>query len=181
MQDQAVRAALQILSTQGYSGTTLHDIAAEVGLTRPGLLHHFGSRDGLLVEILRRRDVVNTSYSAGKKISRLDATIATARRNARVPGLVALYSSMCGLASAEPKDSATNMFFAERFAALRTEIADSIRHDQLAGHIVNTVDAKDLASIFIAASDGLQVQWLLDPEIDIPSRLEDLVSLYRTV
>jgi len=52
----------------------------------------------------------------------------------------------------------------ERFTRLRAELAELIAADQAAGRIRADLDPVDLASLGIAASDGLQVQWLLDPE-----------------
>lgn len=52
----------------------------------------------------------------------------------------------------------------ERFTRLRADLAALIEADQAAGRIRGDLDPVDLASLSIAASDGLQVQWLLDPE-----------------
>jgi AcrR family transcriptional regulator len=55
-------AAQALISSTGPGGLRLQDIAAEVGLTHPVILHHFGSREGLMralneriLEDLRRR------------------------------------------------------------------------------------------------------------------------------
>jgi len=41
-------AAQALISSTGPGGLRLQDIAAEVGLTHPVILHHFGSREGLM-------------------------------------------------------------------------------------------------------------------------------------
>jgi AcrR family transcriptional regulator len=41
-------AAEKLMSNSGPGGLRLQDVAAEVGLTHPVILHHFGSREGLI-------------------------------------------------------------------------------------------------------------------------------------
>ena len=41
------------LRDQGVAGLRLDDIAAEIGVSRQAVLHHFGSREGLVREVVR--------------------------------------------------------------------------------------------------------------------------------
>lgn len=50
--DQAQR----IISERGYNGFGIQELAECCGLTKPGLLHHFGSKEQILLELLRDRD-----------------------------------------------------------------------------------------------------------------------------
>ena len=49
---QIVESCAHLIATRGYSNTGLRDIASEVGISTGTLLHHFHSKEELLVETL---------------------------------------------------------------------------------------------------------------------------------
>jgi TetR/AcrR family transcriptional regulator, transcriptional repressor for nem operon len=50
----------EVLHRQGYYHTSIGDLALEVGLAKAGLLHHFGSKEGLMSAVL---DYAITRYT----------------------------------------------------------------------------------------------------------------------
>lgn len=50
---QILRIATRLFSQRGYARTTLEDVAAEIGFTKPAIYHWFDSKDQILFEIHR--------------------------------------------------------------------------------------------------------------------------------
>src|SRR3954467_2500093 len=48
-------AARRLFADRGYRGTPMASVAAAADLTQPGLLHHFPSKEALLLELLEER------------------------------------------------------------------------------------------------------------------------------
>src|SRR4051794_14775999 len=50
--ERILEETLRIVSERGYHGFGIQELAERCGLTKPGLLHHFGSKDQLLITLL---------------------------------------------------------------------------------------------------------------------------------
>jgi hypothetical protein len=101
---------------------------------------------------------------------------ANAERNRVIPGLVRLYATLATDALQENYPESTE-FITARFRQLREDLADPVRQEQEPGSIASDIDLVD-AAVIIAASDGLQVQWLLAPEtVDVHRSLTLLKRL----
>jgi BetI-type transcriptional repressor, C-terminal len=105
----------------------------------------------------------------------------SALRNRDIPGLVELYATLTTDALRQDRHPATREFVRDRFRRVRAELADLVRQAQRTGMVGSEVDPDDAAALVVAASDGLQVQWLLDPDaVDVHRvlrLLEHLVSV----
>lgn len=168
-------AALDILAARGFDATTLQIIADRVGRSKAGLLHHFGSRENLMVQVMRHRDEVNRQlFRPGDGF---DATFDLVAHNETVPGLIALYAVTSALAASDTEDSERREFFSERYRRTRDGFARRVALAQRAGTVRHDIAASEAASLIIAAMDGLQVQWLLDPQIDMVTHLRTLIRM----
>jgi hypothetical protein len=87
--------------------------------------------------------------------------IESARTNREVPGLVQLYSTLVASAL-EDGHPVAREFATARFADLRVRFAEIVREQQERGRLRDDADPEAVAALVVAASDGLQTQWLLD-------------------
>jgi len=53
---EIIRHATEAFRERGYQASSLREIAAAVGMTQPGLTHHFASKEELLVAVLADKD-----------------------------------------------------------------------------------------------------------------------------
>lgn len=159
---QILDEMIRMVAEQGVDASSLRSVAEALGITHAALRHYFPSRDELLLAVYREHEV-REQNSPDRLASAIGDMRDSARRNREVPGLVQLYTTLAADAVGEGHPS-TSDFMRERFARLRSELAVLIQRDQDLGRIRSDLDPMDLASLSIAASDGLQVQWLLDPD-----------------
>ena len=163
--------ALEVFAERGSSGTSLRAIAAEIDIEHPTIRHYFDSLEALkLAVVARREEQTSTELLRFGEMSLRRHLQETATINVGIRGLIALYTSMLATA-VEPSDELSRAHFTARFDRVRASIAAAIEEGRRQGVTPEGPDAVALASLLIAAFDGLQVQWLLDPSIDLPGVL----------
>lgn len=153
----------------GYRGASTGAIASEVQISDPGLLHHFGSKDGLLMALLNRRySRDGEKLRAGEHLSgkTLAGNLETvARENLQQRDEVKL--TMVLLAESISQEHPGHEYFQMRYARARAIMARHIKNLQAGGELTADFDPDAAASLILAALDGLQLQWLLDPDVDM--------------
>lgn len=168
--EQILTEAVAMFGETGYHGASLRDLAQRCGLSLAGLLHHVGDKQSLLLAVLAHRDEVDAAELAPALDgpARLTWLVDVVRRNASRRGIVELYCVLSAEATAA--DHPAHAFFVERYARTLGEVAASL---QACGHPAPASAARRL----VALMDGLQVQWLLDPDgVDMAAEVERQVA-----
>lgn len=173
--DEVLAAAIALFAEHG-TEASLRSLAESLGLSHAALRYHFPSRDDLLVEVYRRHEA---AAPATHEVSAVESMEESAVRNRAVPGLVELYATLSADALREERHPVVHAFIRERFARVRADLAHRISQDQAAGRVDPDIDPLDAASLIAAASDGLQLQWLIDPDaVDVRRALTLLERVF---
>src|SRR4051795_12252312 len=173
--EEIVEAAMALFAARGYRGTTIAQVAERVGMSDAGLLHHFPSKEHLLLAVLahrEERDIERMRSARADSATQLDALIELCRRNAANPHIVQLFTVIAAesLDDTHPGHDA----FVQRYRERRHGAARGLARAQADGHLAADVDIDKLAAQILAMYDGLQLQWLRDPdEVDMVGLFAD--------
>jgi len=180
-----VEVALEHFAAHGYRGTSLARIAKEAGLSQPGILHHFPTKAALLGAVLTERDKRDLAAVglSDDEMADLDFPQALevlekiAARNVTNRSLV----QFAHLVSAEATggDHPAYEWVTVRTAYVRTFVTSAIRRSIEAGQLVDGVDPDRIGTLVVGVLEGLENQWLVDPDIDMVGSFQSFVEMLR--
>lgn len=169
---EIVRAALEVIAERGYRGASLAAVAERVGLTQQGLMHHFPTKDALLVAVLQERDRWDAVPDSRWRVDLLAALV---EYNAMRPGIVQTFSALLGESVTDGHPA--RAYFSERYTRVRASMAEMLRAEY-GDRLPNGLTPERTAPLLVAVMDGLQYQWLLDPaSVDMPGAFRDFLRL----
>lgn len=163
-------AAVELFAQLGYRGTSMTAIAAAAGLSNTGVSHHFPDKSVLLAEVLDRRDTEDhwALGDSGVGWEGLDYWARLLSRNQTRPGDVRLFTTLAGEA-ADDADHPGHAWLMQHYERSFALLAGSLRAGIDAGTVAAEMPVDSVARLTIAISDGLQIQWLDQPEeVDMP-------------
>jgi AcrR family transcriptional regulator len=180
-----VEAMRTSVATRGIAGSTFDQVARAAGVSR-GLLHYyFGTKERLLVEVVRRECDV--------RIEQLELQIASATSAEDVvaalvdsfeefmrepPAEVAIFYELMTLAQRND-DIASEL--AELGRRTRSHLAQALRTADEAGILQLRAEADVVATFLFALADGVAVRRLSEPGLDIAPASELVVAAGRAV
>jgi len=164
---------VQLFGEVGYRTASLREIASRVGISHPGLLHHFPSKAALLEAVLARRDEVDSialqaDLDAGHSLGEAFARVV--ERNVARPGIVELFVSLS--AEATSAGHPAHAYFRRRYAEVLATVRRDFEQLRDRGVLRPDVDPATAARQLVAVLDGLQVQWLLEEGLPPAERVD---------
>jgi AcrR family transcriptional regulator len=165
-----VEAMRRSVATRGAEGSTFDQVAREAGVSR-GLLHyHFGTKERLLAEVVRRDAEIRLEHlgSELKGAATVADVIAVLLHSLedlveRDPGFVALMFELFTSGRRNPEIAAE---FATLQRATRTHVAELLAAKQREGVVRLGDEPEAVAAFLLALADGLALRLLGEPEHD---------------
>lgn len=165
--EDLLAAARRCLEERGYARTTARDLVAESGTNLASIGYHFGSKDALLQEAIAASFDEWAQHVHAIVLEAVPEPDPLRRLAASWTAMIRTFERHRGLAVAFVEALAQ----VERRPELRELLASTYEHGRatVAAMIVQSFadlppeQARDLASFQIAMSDGLLLQWLIDP------------------
>jgi AcrR family transcriptional regulator len=179
--DQLLDVALEAFAAKGYRGTSVGAIAERVGMSEPGLLHHFPTKVALLQATLEHHQTRSRAQAytpAGGRTpsfpERLERLAAGHEADSSFVRLLLVIA-----AESIAADHPTHDWFVARYDTVRQAFERELAADQGSGMLALDIDVSALARLLVAALDGLEFQFLLScGELDIVTPLRHALELF---
>ncbi|MBA3328899.1 MAG: TetR family transcriptional regulator C-terminal domain-containing protein [Solirubrobacterales bacterium] len=178
----AMRASV---ARRGTAGSTFDHVAREAGVSR-GLLHYyFGTKERLLVEVVRRDcdvrmelldDQLATARTADDFVDSLVVSLESMLRDD--PAFVTLIFELFTLSRRNDELAAE---YAELLRRTREHVAGLLRAKESEGVLRLRADAEAVADVLFSLADGIALRMLGDPEYDHSGTIRAGVACARTL
>ena len=178
-----LEAAAALIAEQGYERTTLPMIGKRAGYSHGLVTQRFGSKDGLLHELVHRLttnwlvEQVDPQMDSDTGVNGVAIMLKEIQASAiRDSGLVRTLYALMFEAIRIPSLHADMV---EIHRAQRQKVTDMILKAQDQGEVNADVDPVAFANLVVSALRGASYHWLLDPNFPFHQTITDLVSLVR--
>src|SRR5512146_1400229 len=170
-----IDAMRESVAKRGAAGSTFAHVAREAGVSR-GLLHYyFGTKERLLVEVVRRDSEI--------RVARLDEPLANAETaddvidilvaslNDLIENEPAFFLLLYELFSAGRRNPEIQREVGQLFDRTRSHVAEILEAKEGEGVLSLRYEADAIVAYLFAVADGFALQALSDPERDIAPAL----------
>jgi AcrR family transcriptional regulator len=171
--EQILERASVLFAANGFGATSMREIAAACGLTPAGLSHHFVDKETLLLALVQKREQEQVTAFEGMHWS--DWARSVERQNRENRAMTQLFAILS--AEAIEQGHPAHEYFVERYRRLRERFAEFLCAQR--GGTELTAEDRTNANVLIALWDGLQLQAMLDPEVDMEAAFEKAIEFVQ--
>lgn len=160
-----IETATRLIARNGSRGTTLAQIAFESGVSQPGLIYYFPTKEDLLNAALDERDAAEEAAlnPTGDELSIFDTIVTSVEGWESSPDAVGMHTVL--VAENVGQDGALRPRLTERYHATVDRFASLLAAAQRRGAIRGDADPRMKAMEIIAFINGLETAWLLNPDV----------------
>jgi AcrR family transcriptional regulator len=165
-----VRAMRTSVGRRGAAASTFDHVAQEAGVSR-GLLHYyFGTKERLLVEVVRhdsdvRMGHLEESLTAAESVDAIVEALVTQLKD-YVEEDPSTHALIHELFSVSRRNDEVREELAQLYRRVRGQVAEILRAKEQSGVVKLRGDADAVASLLFALGDGLELQLVSDPDWD---------------
>ncbi|WP_347038380.1 TetR/AcrR family transcriptional regulator [Glutamicibacter halophytocola] len=165
--EQILEAAFAIFAKNGYTASSVNEIARAVGITQTGVLHHFaGGKLALLTAVLQRRDALAEENLRGKTGREfLAALVEISRVQASQRGVVQLYRNL-STEAVDPEHPAHN-YFRERLGRIIEAVTQAFSEVLAEDGLKPGIEPRAAALNTLAMTEGLEALWPQGLDVDM--------------
>ena len=171
-----IDAMRHCVAERGIAGATFEHVSREAGVSR-GLLHYyFGTKERLLIEVLRsdaetRIAMLDEPLAAAETVDDVIAVLVSGAEQVlrEDPGFYVLLYELFTAGRQNPDIQAE---LAGLYRGSRSHLAEVLRRKEAEGVLSLRFDAESVVTYMFAAADGGALQRLTDPERDYSATVE---------
>ncbi|MFZ0041511.1 MAG: TetR/AcrR family transcriptional regulator [Solirubrobacteraceae bacterium] len=179
---EAMRASV---ATRGIAASTFDHVAREAGVSR-GLLHYyFGTKERLLVEVVRREcevrgESLDQAVSQAANADELIDALVRSLEEILGEGTSAMVTFYELLMLGQRNDEIA-LELAELARSTRARLADALRARSQGGGFELRADPDAVASFLFALADGVTIRRLSEPGLDMRPLMDQAVTAARAL
>lgn len=171
-----VSAMRSSIGRRGAAGSTFDNVAHEAGVSR-GLLHYyFGSKERLLVEVVRhdckiRQQLLSEALAGADSVEAIVDVLVRSLQDAldHDPGFFALLFEMW---TASRHQDEVREEMAQLYTEVRAQVGGLLRDKEREGVVSLRGEPEAVAAVLFALGDGMALQVLSDPAADHSAAFE---------
>lgn len=162
-----INAATRIFAAHGYRSGTVQMIAKEAGLSQAGLIHHFATKEAILMAVLRYRDADDrevTQPASEEGVSIVEIYRRVLKKNAERSEMMRFFAVLS--AEALSSDHPAHDYFQRRFEDTAAATESLVATGQADGVVRSDLPAATIADLVISVAHGFRYSVLVGDDLD---------------
>ncbi len=178
--EQILDAAFTLFAKNGYTASSVNEIARMVGISQTGVLHHFaGGKLALLTAVLQQRDALAEENLRGKTGRDFLATLVEISRiQATQRGVVQLYRNL-STEAVDPEHPA-HEYFRERLSRIADAVTQAFTEVLEQDGLTPGTEPREASLSTLAMTEGLEALWLQGMDVDMAEGIRLFINGYLT-